>query len=116
MKKTKLPGLITILILTMATTVMWVGFSVYRAFTRVPEDKVPEEISATISPILDTDAIDIVESSVYFDESQIPPLTLNSQPTGTTPVSTFAPRESPTASPTETPSAPEVAPTASPAP
>lgn len=110
MKKTKLPGVITLLILTLITTVMWVGLNIYRAFSKLPEPEVPKEIIATMNPTLDTDTINRIESSLFFDENQVPPLT------GGAPAATKAPTTLPLA-PTASPTAVESPlPTASPTP
>ncbi len=72
MKNNKLPGLISILVLTLITTIMWISLSIYRAFTTQPTPSVKKEISEPLTPTLDKSAIDSVEASLFLDSSQIP--------------------------------------------
>ena len=99
MKKSKLPNLITILILTLITSVLWVSLSTYRAFTAKPSESVPKEISDPITLTLDQAAIKKVESGIYFDSSQIPENVV----TAPTPTATAQPTQPP--EPTSTPEA-----------
>ncbi|HKC05099.1 MAG TPA: hypothetical protein VKC54_04495, partial [Patescibacteria group bacterium] len=57
MQKNKLPNLITILVLTLITVLLWIGFSVYRAFSLAPEPSVPKNVSEPLVPTLDTSAL-----------------------------------------------------------
>lgn len=104
-KKTKLPNLIAILILTLITVVMWVAFSVYRAVTSTPTATVPVEVTEPISPILDEEAMTQIESRLFIDDSQIPDvITTNQQPAAEpVEVPSQAPTPVPTVEPTETP-------------
>jgi hypothetical protein len=104
MQKTKLPSLVTILILTLITALMWIGFNVYRAFTQKPVPSVPSEISQPLTPTLDQDTINKIQSSLFFDQSQIPQLTITGSPLPA-PVSLPSPslRPQPSASPSATP-------------
>ena len=72
MKKNKLPSLVTIMILTLITSILWVSLSTYRAFTAKPSESVPKEISDPITLTLDQDVIKKIESGIFFDSSQIP--------------------------------------------
>jgi hypothetical protein len=71
MKKNKLPSLITIMILTLITSVLWVSFSTYRAFTAKPSESVAKEISEPINLTLDQNVIKKIESGIFFDNTQI---------------------------------------------
>ena len=71
-KKSRLPNLVSILILTVLTSLMWISFSVYRAVTSKPAPNVPQVISEPLTPTLDTDTIDKIESSLYVGSDQIP--------------------------------------------
>lgn len=97
MKKTKLPNIVAILILTLITAVMWVSFSIYRAFAVKPNAEVPEEISKPLSPTLDIDTINTIESRLFIDDSQIPQNVVTGpiQTATTVPVSTPAPTQEP---------------------
>jgi hypothetical protein len=72
MKKTKLPSIISILVLTLITVIMWVSFDVYRAIKKPTEITVAKEISQSLTPSLDQDSIQKVETRNFLDDSQIP--------------------------------------------
>lgn len=91
MQKSKLPSLITLLILTLITVLMWIGFTIYWAVITNPEPSVSSAVSAKLTPSLDSAAINKVDSALFFNESQIPP---------PTPIAT--PVASPSATPTPT--------------
>lgn len=76
MKKNPLPKPITILVLTLLTAVVWVGLSIYRAVTVKPAATVSEEILKPINPIINTAGIDQIESSIYFEDADIPEIQL----------------------------------------
>jgi cytoskeletal protein RodZ len=102
MKKNKLPSLITILVLTLLTSIIWVSFSVYRAITAKPPESVPSAVSAPLVPTFDTPEINKIESSLFLDNSQIPQnlITASTPPKITpTPVPTVTPVASPSATP-----------------
>ncbi len=108
MKKSKLPSLVSVLILTLVTAVMWVSFNVYRGFVIKPAPAVPKEISEPLTPNLDKNTIDLIETKVFLEESQIPAVSFSQ-------AATPSPTASPTASPTPTPEAsPSASPTATP--
>lgn len=69
--KTKLPSIVTILILTLVTSLAWISFTVYRAVTIKPDPVVPKEISEPLNPTLDEKTIESLQSKLYFDSSQI---------------------------------------------
>lgn len=109
MKKNKLPSLITILILTLITSILWVSLSTYRAFTAKPPESVPKEISDPITLTLDQTAIKKIESGIFFDSSQIPENvvaapspTATAQPTQS-PQPTLTPEATPTPIPSPSP-------------
>ncbi|MFZ5932483.1 MAG: hypothetical protein ACOYT7_00115 [Patescibacteria group bacterium] len=98
MKKSKVPSLVTIAILTTITVLFWVGFSVYRIFTDEPEPNVPGEILEPVSPTLDSETIDKIQGRIFFGEQEVQTQILLPSPTPTE-----SPTASPTASPTPTP-------------
>lgn len=107
MQKQKLPSVISLLILTMITAVMWIGFTVYRALTSTPTPTVPVEISSPLTPALDKDTINKIESAIFYGESEVPQLNFVSTPAPSaiptplaTPVPSATPEASPSASPT----------------
>lgn len=71
MQKSKMPSLVSILILTLITVVVWISFDVYRLFNRPPDPVVPEEVSKPLDPTLDQETINQIESRLFFDDSQI---------------------------------------------
>ena len=98
MKKTKLPSIVALAVLTAITTVFWVIFSVYRIFSTKPEVTVPTEILEPLTPSLDTEALDKIQDAVFLEEDQIPETVSASQ----TPIATTAPSPTPTETPTAT--------------
>lgn len=93
MKNKKLPNLISILILTLITVVMWITLNIYRAISNEPTPSVPNEISAPLTPDLDKDTIKTIESKIFLDESQIP--FSSATPTSiASPEATIAPNQS----------------------
>lgn len=111
MKRSKLPSLVAVLILTLITAVMWVGLSVYRALSLKPAESVPQEILQPLDPNLDSDTLGKIQSKIFLDDSQIPEVAVSQT---NAPVATKAPQASPQASPSATPvstTAPEPSPT-----
>lgn len=109
MKKVSLPKPITILVLTLMTTVVWVGLSVYRAITVKPPATVSEDILKPLNPVIDASVIKQVESSIYFEESDIPEINIeNSQATEPTVIPTEAPVTELEEQPTSSSSATEI--------
>lgn len=100
MKKSSLPKPITILILTLLTTVLWVGLNVYRTFTLKPSATVSESISKPLDPTLDTATIQQIQSTIYIPDSEIPQINAGGLKT-TSPFATTTPV--PTTASTATP-------------
>jgi hypothetical protein len=106
MTKNKLPRPISILILTLLTTIVWVSSNIYRAVTVEPPTSVPQDILKSLNPTLNKDAIAKIEGSIFLNDSEIPQV--SSRPSATTiPVITPSPIATPSASSsaTATPSA-----------
>lgn len=94
MEKSKVPGLITILIMTLITSVMWVGFSIYRSLTTKPAPNVPAPISQPLTPSLDSATIEKMNSRIYFEIGSVPEPSIG--PTSSpTPEATLKPTVSP---------------------
>lgn len=72
MKKTKLPSIVSILILTLITVIVWVTFDVYRLFNKADNPVVPESVSLPLVPLLDTETINKFQTRIFLDQSQIP--------------------------------------------
>ena len=102
MKKDKLPSIVSILILTLMTVILWITLSIYHAFTTKPAASVPTEISRTLNPTLDQDTVKQIESGVYLDSSKIPDNVTGSPLPLKTPVP-LVPIVSPSASPSASP-------------
>jgi len=98
MKKTKLPNLIPVLILTLITVVMWIFLDVFRILKKVPELVVPTEISQPLTPTLDQNSINQIESRIFLNDSQIPENNIVSA--SPTPAATIVPEVSSTPSAT----------------
>lgn len=102
MKKNPLPKPIILLILTLLTSVLWVGLSIYRTVTIKPPVAVSENISKPLNSTLNTGVIQKIESAIFFEDSQIPPLNINVNPNPTT-LPTSIPEVTPEASPSGSP-------------
>lgn len=72
MKKSKMPSIVSVLILTLITVVFWVTFDVYRLFNQADVPVVTESVSRPLTPSLDQNAINQIESRIFIDNSQIP--------------------------------------------
>lgn len=108
MNKSKVPSLVSIVILTAITSVFWIFFSVYRVFATKPAPKVSEEVLAPISADLDRTTIDQIQARIFFEENQIPEISTVASPSPTasptaSPSATLAPTPTATASATPTP-------------
>jgi len=68
MKKTKVPSLVTLSVLTAITVAFWIIFSVLRIFTTKPSPAVPPEILEPFSPNLNTTIIDKMQQRLYFEK------------------------------------------------
>lgn len=76
MKKPKLPGLVTILILSAITVCFWVGLDIYRALTVKPAPPVPAEVLNYLDPNLDEATLNELEQRVYIEPDTINPVPL----------------------------------------
>lgn len=95
MKKTKIPSIVAVLILTVVTVSVWIVFSVVRIFQMAPTPSIPPEILNPLNPNYDKTAVDKIEKRIYFDKEQVFE-TVQSSP---------SPTIGPTASPTTPPGA-----------
>jgi hypothetical protein len=102
MKKNKVPGIVTIAILTLITIVFWIFFNVYRVFTIKPPTPVPEEILAPLDPNLDMNVLSKLSERRYVDENTIPDTQIQIR-VETTPSFLEEPNPTEEAIPTETP-------------
>jgi len=95
MKNKKLPNIISLAILTLITSVVWIFFNVYRVFTTKTEPKVSREILQPLSPKLNSEIISEIENRVFIEQNQIPE----------TPVEQVVPIPTETEEPVSTPEA-----------
>jgi len=104
MKKTSLPKPMIILILTLITAIVWVVLSIFRAVTVKPSATVPEKISQPLDPTINAEAIQKIESAIFFSDSEIPSINVNTNE-NILPSPTLAsePTEEPEASPSALP-------------
>jgi hypothetical protein len=72
MKKAKLPNIVTVLIFSLATSVLWLFFGIYRAVTKLQPTSVPEEVLTPLNPSLDSQILQEIEKRGYIDENQMP--------------------------------------------
>ena len=69
MKKSKMPSIVSVLILTLITVVIWVTFDIYRLFNQADIPVVPESVSNPLTPTLNQDAITDLESRLFIENS-----------------------------------------------
>lgn len=100
MKNIKAPKIVTIGVLTLITVVFWVGFEVFRTFTKKPDTPIPQAILNPIDPTLDQGVLSKVQGRVYLDEGQIGQTVV--EKATATPEPTVAATEAPSASPSAT--------------
>jgi len=72
MKKEKTPNIVSLAILTLITSVLWIFFSLYRVFTEKTDVKVSTEILEPLSPNLNEKIISEIENKVFIEQNQIP--------------------------------------------
>ena len=100
--KKKTPNIVVISVLTVITMLTWIFYEVYQTLTTPPSLEIQPEVLAPITPTLDSQSLDKLQKSVFFEDSEIVPIT---QPTATlTPLITPTEEISPTPSEEETPS------------
>ncbi len=93
MKKTKVPSIVAVMILTVITISFWIVFSVVRIFRTEPTPSIPPEILNPLNPNYDKTVVDKIQGRIYFEKEQVFE-TVQSSP---------SPTISPTASPTAPP-------------
>lgn len=71
MNKKDKPFLVQVAVLTTITTLVWIGFSVYKAFTDKPEPTVSKEVLANINPTLDSAILENLETRLYLNDEEI---------------------------------------------
>jgi len=105
MKKNKLPSIITILILTLVTVVAWISLNIYWALSKKPAPIVPQEVSEPLTPTLDTDSLDRIQSRLFLNDSQIPEVNIATPVAPPVAIATPEPipSEAPTTKPEATP-------------
>jgi len=105
-KRTKLPNLVVIAILTTITVIFWIGFGIYSIFQHKPETLVPKEITQSLDPNLDLVTLKRLESKLLLPDSQIGEtiLTAPTPEATSTPAATLTPSPTPTVSPESSPS------------
>ncbi len=65
MKVKKTPSIVTFMVLTLITSIIWVSFDIYRRFIDQTDPVVSEDILSQISPTLDMDTISQIKNKVY---------------------------------------------------
>lgn len=72
--KNKTPKSVYILITTAATIILWIVFEVTRIFLIKPDVDVSEELLKPISPLIDAQTLDNINSRTFFEPGDIPKL------------------------------------------
>lgn len=71
MQRKKLPIILNLAIITMITSMVWVGFEIYRSISKEPGVAVPPEIAAELSPNLDLEILSAISERVYLEDNEI---------------------------------------------
>ena len=79
------------------TAVVWVSLNIYRAITITPTPDVAQNVSEALNPTLNKEAITKIESSVFFQDSEIPQISIVSSETPAPQVVLPSPSPSPEA-------------------
>lgn len=103
MRKQKTPSFVIIATLTVITIVSWVVYGVYQVFVTTPPLDVPAEVAAEIDPSLDTQSLDKLQKSVFFEDSEITQGIITITTPTTTPLSVQTPSPTPEVTPEVTP-------------
>lgn len=68
--KRGLPIQVFLAIMTTATVVVWVGFSVYQVLSSKPDPNVPKTILEPIRPELETETLAEIGQRLYFNKGE----------------------------------------------
>ena len=93
MRNVKAPKIVTIAILSLITTVMWIIFSVISTIVKPSKLDVPNEVVEPLDPSLDTGVLNSLPDRTYFSQGS----------TILTPVETIEPTAEPTTTPEASP-------------
>lgn len=80
-KKKKLPPIVQLAILTMITSIVWVSFEVYRAFTKEPAPTLASGALTPLDPTLDASNLNALQQRLYLSDSQLTVVTPVPSPT-----------------------------------
>ena len=69
MSKIKPPKIVTIAVLSLATVILWIIFSVVASITKPTDINVPEKATEPVSPTLDLPTLESLSQKIYFSEN-----------------------------------------------
>lgn len=78
--KQKLPRIVIIAILTLITATIWAFFDITRVLVKKPDTKVEESAIVPLDPKLDTETLNTLQSSTFFEEGQVPDIVPATEP------------------------------------
>jgi len=89
MRKPPTPTIVTLVVFTTVTVILWIFISVYNILINKPVVDVPQELLEPINASLDTAQLQKISEKVFFEEGQetpfsVPPQISVEQPTATT--------------------------------
>ena len=67
MKKSKVPSIVAVMILTVITISFWIVFGVVIIFTTEPTPSIPPEILNPLNSNYDKTVVDKIEKRLYFE-------------------------------------------------
>ena len=91
----KTPGPVILGILTVITIIFWIGFEVFRSFTKTPEPEIPAEILAPLSPEIDAGELSKLQNRVFLNEAEIGNPVVQEATSAPTPTPEASPEASP---------------------
>ncbi len=66
-RKNKLPITVRLMVLSVITAVIWIGYGVFRAATKKPAPSVDMSVLEPLSPTLDTKALGELGKRIYIE-------------------------------------------------
>jgi len=65
------PTFVNIIVLTLVTVFIWIGYSIYASLSRPISTEVPQEALENFDPTLDAEAVSKLQQSIYLGEDEI---------------------------------------------
>src|SRR3989344_3323965 len=73
MRKPRAPQLVTVIIFTAITTILWIFYSIYIVLTGEAHVDIDPKLLEPVSPTLDTGVLERLPGRIFFDQGQTQP-------------------------------------------